>query len=292
MNFDKYLFRCSSLGKLMVGLKPPLTSKQEEELVRLKSKLEDGKITDNQTITLGQLLDKKLAKPELSQTTKNYLQDIYKEEFFKRNKAISTKYTDKGIRCEEFSLTLYTEAKNTLLHKNKVRYNNDLITGEPDNTQGVIRDIKTSWDFTTFPILEDEIPNKDYYWQLQGYMFLTDMENAELIYCLVDTPINTIEDELRRLDWKANLFDMNGNAKNESIPIIVETVSNLIYTRQGLEKFCQASENVHLHWFENFHEIQKEHRIKIFEINRNEEDINLMKQQVIRARAYLNSLTT
>lgn len=276
----------------MVGLKASLTPNREAELIRLQGLQSNGKLTDKQIITLGQLLEKKLAKPELSATTKNYLQDIYKEEFFKRNKAISTKYTDKGIRCEEFSLTLYTEAKNTLLHKNKIRYNNDLITGEPDNTQGVIRDIKTSWDFTTFPILEDEIPNKDYYWQLQGYMLLTDMEEAELIYCLVDTPINTIEDELRRLDWKANLFDMNGNAKEESIPIIVEKVSNLIYTRQGLEKFCQASENVHLHWFENFHEIQKEHRIKVFEINRNERDIDLMKQQVLRARAYLNSLTT
>lgn len=290
MNFDNYLFRCSSLGKLMVGLKPPLTPNQEEELVRLQGLQNQGKITVKQTITLGDLLSKKLSKPELSATTKNYLQDLYREQYFKRNKAISTKYTDKGIICEENSLTLYTETQKNLLLKNKVRYNNEFITGEPDNTQGLIRDIKTSWDFTTFPLFDIEVPNKDYYWQLQGYMMLTDTDKAELIYCLVDTPSKLIEDELRRLDWKEHLFDMNGNAIESKIPLIVETVSNLIYSKIALETFCQESENVHLSWFTEFKEIEKENRIKIFDINRNDEDIELMKQQVFRAREYLNSL--
>lgn len=290
MNFDNYLFRCSSLGKLMVGLKPPLTPNQEEEIVRLQGLQSQGNITAKQTITLGDLLSKKLAKPELSATTKNYLQDLYREQYFKRNKAISTKYTDKGIRCEENSLTLYTETQKNLLLKNKVRYNNNFITGEPDNIQGLIRDIKTSWDFTTFPLFDTEVPNKDYYWQLQGYMMLTDTDKAELIYCLVDTPSKLIEDELRRLDWKEHLFDMNGNAIESKIPLIVETVSNLIYSQIALETFCQESENVNLHWFDNFSEIDKIHRIKIFDIYRNDEDIELMKQQVFRAREYLNSL--
>lgn len=274
----------------MAGFKPPLTPNQEEEMVRLQGLQSQGKITEKQTITLGYLLSKKVAKPELSVTTKNYLEDLYREQYFKRNKAISTKYTDKGIRCEENSLTLYTETQKNLLLKNKVRYNNEFITGEPDNTQGLIRDIKTSWDFTTFPLFDTEIPNKDYYWQLQGYMMLTDTEKAELIYCLVDTPSKLIEDELRRLDWKAHLFDMNGNAIESKIPLIVETVSNLIYSKIALETFCQESENVNLHWFDNFSEIDKIHRIKIFDINRNDEDIELMKQQVFRAREYLNSL--
>ncbi len=274
----------------MVGLKPPLTPNQEVELARLQGLQSQGKITEKQTITLGDLLSKKLAKPELSATTKNYLQDLYREQYFKRNKAIATKYTDKGIRCEENSLTLYTETQKNLLLKNKVRYNNEFITGEPDNTQGLIRDIKTSWDFTTFPLFDTEVPNKDYYWQLQGYMMLTDTDKAELIYCLVDTPIKLIEDELRRLDWKAHLFDMNGNAIENKIPLIVETVSNLIYSTTALETFCQESENVHLSWFENFQEIDKEHRIKIFEIDRNDEDIELLKVQISRAREYLNSL--
>lgn len=291
MKFDNYLFRCSSIGKLMVGLNPPLTPNQEKELARLQDLQKNSKITEKQTITLGELLTKKHAKNELSKTSINYLNDLYKQEFFARNKAISTKYTDKGIQCEEYSISLYTETKNNLIHKNKKRYNNKYFTGEPDNTQDIIRDIKTSWDFTTFPLFDTEIPNKDYYWQLQGYMDLTGMQQAELIYCLVDTPIKTIEDELRRLDWKADLFDINGNAIDEKIPLIVETVSNLIYTSENLKKFCDQSENVYLDWFDDFKEISKEHRIKTFDVLRNEDDIKLMKQQVIKAREYLNSLT-
>ncbi len=291
MNFDNYLFRSHASGKLMVGLKPPLTINQEKELIRLQDNQKQGKITEKQLITLGELLAKKHAKPELSATTKSYLQDLYREQYFNRNKAISTKYMDKGIRCEENSLTLYTETQKKLLLKNKIRYNNEFFTGEPDNTQGVIRDIKTSWDFSTFPLFDTEIPNKDYYWQLQCYMDLTGTDKAELIYCLVDTPVKIIEDELRRLDWKVHLFDMNGNAIEERIPLIVETVSNLLYTKNALEIFCQQSEFVHLSWFENFKEIEPEHRIKIFDVNRNDEDIELLKQQVIRAREYLNSIS-
>lgn len=291
MNFDNYLFRSHASGKLMIGLKPPLTPNQEKELMRLQDNQKQGKITEKQLITLGELLAKKHAKPELSATTKSYLQDLYREQYFNRNKAISTKYMDKGIRCEENSLTLYTETQKKLLLKNKVRYNNEFFTGEPDNTQGIIRDIKTSWDFSTFPLFDTEIPNKDYYWQLQCYMDLTGTDKAELIYCLVDTPVKIIEDELRRLDWKVHLFDMNGNAIEERIPLIVETVSNLLYTKNSLEIFCQQSEFVHLSWFENFQEIEQEHRIKIFDVNRNDEDIELMKQQVIRAREYLNSIS-
>lgn len=275
----------------MVGLKPPLTPNQEKEMMRLQDNQAQGKITEKQTITLGELLAKKYAKPELSATTKSYLQDLYRQEYFKRNKAISTKYMDKGIRCEENSLTLYTETQNKLLLKNKVRYKNKYFSGEPDNTQGVIRDIKTSWDFSTFPLFDTEIPNKDYYWQLQCYMDLTDTDKAELIYCLVDTPVKIIEDELRRLDWKVQLFYISGNAIEERIPLIVETVSNLIYTKQNLEVFCQQSEFVHLSWFTEFEEIDPEHRIKIFEVDRNDEDIELMKQQVVRAREYLNSIS-
>lgn len=291
MKFDNYLFRCSSLGKLMVGLNPPLTPNQEKELARLQDLQCQGKITEKQTITLGELLAKKHTKNDLSKTSINYLNDLYKQEFFSRNKAISTKYTDKGIQCEENSISLYTDTQKILLHKNKQRFKNKHFTGEPDNIKGKIRDMKTSWDFTTFPIFDNEIPNKDYYWQLQGYMDLTNTQEAELIYCLVDTPIKMVEDELRRLDWKAHLFDINGNAIEKKIPLIVETVSNLIYTWENLEKFCQQSDFVHLDWFEDFKEISPEHRIKIFEVKRDDKDIELMKKQVIKAREYLNSLT-
>ena len=73
-NFNNYLFRCSSLGKLLTA-------------PRNKSEV-------------------------LSETTKSYLQQIHKETIFKRKKDISSKYMEKGILGEEKSLTAYSSYIN------------------------------------------------------------------------------------------------------------------------------------------------------------------------------------
>jgi hypothetical protein len=49
-------------------------------------------------------------------------------------------------------------------------------------------DIKNSWDCWTFPLFENEIPTKDYFYQLQIYMHLTGRKKAKLVYILLDTP--------------------------------------------------------------------------------------------------------
>ncbi len=46
---------------------------------------------------------------------------------------------------------------------------------------------------STFPWFETEIPNKDYYFQLQGYLWLTNKTEAVLAYCLIDTPLEIVE---------------------------------------------------------------------------------------------------
>ena len=79
-DFTDYNFRCSSLGKLMVGVKPNLTDNQKELLESLISKQRGGNITDKQLVTLGQLIEKRDAKPTLSTTTKSYLEQLHKEE--------------------------------------------------------------------------------------------------------------------------------------------------------------------------------------------------------------------
>jgi len=42
---------------------------------------------------------------------------------------------------------------------------------------------------------------------------------------LVDTPFNLINDEIKRLDWKYNITDMNGDVRDEFIADVVELVS-------------------------------------------------------------------
>lgn len=291
LNFDNYLFRCSSLGKLMTGVKPALTPKQDVELARLLVKQKTNKITENQIILLGDLLSKKNAENDLSVTTKNYLKEIHKEVIFKRQTDLKNKFLEKGIQVEEQSLTLYSKVSNQIIFKNKDRFYNDFIEGEPDNNNKIIRDVKSPWDYTTFPFYDNEIKNKDYICQLNGYMELTGLTNAELIYCLIDTPEKIINDELRRCDWKFNIMDNEGNVRDNSIDLVVEIVSNLIYTRQYLEKYCNENPSINIDWFKNFREIPENLRVKIFKIEKDDNLIKTIYEQIKKCRIYLNDLS-
>src|SRR5688572_14682194 len=168
--FDNTLIRCSCLGKIMTE-------------ARSKSEV-------------------------LSETTKTYLRQLFREIKYDRKKEITTKYMEKGLMVEEDAITLYSLVKKRFFKKNEERVKNDYLCGTPDLFIGEsieqakeIIDIKSSWDLFTFPFPSDKI-NKDYFYQLQGYMFLTGAEKATLVYCLIDTPLTLINDEKRKLLYK------------------------------------------------------------------------------------------
>lgn len=246
----------------MVGVSIGLTDNQQKTLEGLELKIFNGKpLTDKQQITLGELLAKKNAKPTLSQTTKSYLHQLHKEELFNRRKEISSKYLDKGIQVEEQSITLYSNVSNKFFIKNKKRFSNDFITGEPDNIQGKVRDIKSSWDFSTFPLYETGIPNQDYYWQLQGYMALTLLDKAELIYCLVDTPEMIVDDEKRRTGWKLGFIELP----------------------EELEK--EIEENM------SYADIPNQIKVKVFPVQKDEKGLEALYAQIEICRDYLSGLS-
>lgn len=290
MDFSNHKFRPSSLGKLMAGVKPNLTAKQEETLLGLLEKKESGKITDKQITTLGDLIKKRDAKPTLSSGAKTYIDEIFQEIVFGRSKVIETKYMDKGLMVEDVALTLYQEVTGTYVQKNEERIKNDYVIGTPDSIVDKIIDIKSSWESTTFPLIKDQL-NTIYDWQVRAYMWLTGLNNAEVAYCLVDTPYKLIEDELRRMDWKHDILDLNGSVRKERIPLVVEMIERHIYTKDGLRDFCADSSSVEIEWFTNFKEITKEHRVRIYEVEHCDEKIEQIKTQIELARDYLNSIT-
>jgi hypothetical protein len=64
----------------------------------------------------------------------------------------------------------------------------EYMTGEADIvTDDLIIDVKTSWSLETFPALAEEGYESKYEWQLRAYMALYDKPKAELIYCMVTT---------------------------------------------------------------------------------------------------------
>ena len=220
ISFDKYLFRCSSLGKLMTYPN----------------------------------------KDTLSAGPKTFLGQIFKEELFGKSGEIKSKYLSKGLLVEEESIKLYNSINDTSHKKNTKRFDNGHITGEPDIISDVIIDIKSSWDHSTFPFTNEDNPNKDYYWQLQGYMALTDFKESKLIYCLVDTPDEIIHHEIKVISSKLGVIDLP------------EELEDSIW--DGL-KFAKTN---------------PKYRVKEFVVERNQDDIDAIYKRVELARGYLNDL--
>lgn len=198
----------------------------------------------------------------LSQTAKTYVQDLVLEEKYEIKKEFSSRYTDKGNQVEDLSIALVNEVLNyNFIYKNDEQFENDWITGTPDvNTDEVLIDVKSSWDASTFPWFETEIPNKDYYYQLQGYMWLTGKKESVLAYCLINTDFEMVEDEIRRAHWKLHLIEENDQ----------------------LRKDIEAKHK--------FDHIPKNRRVKYWFVQRDESVIEQIKERVELCREYYNLL--
>ena len=84
--------------------------------------------------------------------------------------------------------------------------------------------------------------------------------DALLCYCLIDTPLQIVEDEIRREHWKASLIE-------ESL---------------DLRAFVQAKHT--------FGHIPKEKRVKTFRIAKDDEVIEAIKTRIEECREYYNEL--
>jgi hypothetical protein len=212
---------------------------------------------------LGKVMTSPRSKSEiLSQTAKTYVEEQVLLAKYGIVKTFNSRYTDKGNLVEDESIKLASEVLELgFILKNDEHFSNDWVTGTPDvNTNDVLLDVKSSWDATTFPFFATEIPTKDYYYQLQGYMWLTGKQKSLLVYCLVNTPIDMVQDEIRRAHWNANLLE-------ESLDLIDEVQKR-----------------------HNFDHIPDNRRVKVFEVERDDEVIEQIKERVELCREYYETL--
>jgi hypothetical protein len=91
-------------------------------------------------------------------------------------------------------------------------------------------------------------------------MWLTEKQESLLCYCLIDTPLQIVEDEIRREHWKASLIE-------ESL---------------DLRAFVQAKHT--------FGHIPKEKRVKTFIIQKDDVVIESIKTRIEECREYYNDL--
>jgi hypothetical protein len=202
---------------------------------------------------------------KLSATSKGYLAKAYIEALWDKKKDVTTKQMDKGIQCEPDAILMLSKLDGVKYLKNEVRETDDWITGHADIiTDDEIFDVKCSWDAETFIKNLHEPVNKDYDYQLQGYMSLYNKPKARIRYCLVSAPLEVLKKEL------FYLFSRMDCATTES-PEYLEAAAEL---------------NFNL----TYDEIPIEHRVIDVIIPRNEEIIAQIPEKVEKAREYLKEL--
>ena len=227
MDFSNYKFRCSSLGHLMTE-------------ARSKSEY-------------------------LSETTKTHLMECYIGAVFNRKKDLTNKFLTKGIEAEESSIDLLSITQKDFYIKNETRFSNDFIQGTPDiviEDQSLVIDIKSSFDIYTFAASQ-KAENKMYYWQLQGYMWLTGCNKAWLSYCLVNTPDAIIEREISKALYQSGVSE---NSK----------------------EFQEYAEEMRA--FHRYEDIEKSKRIFIKNYDFDSQAIEKLQERILECRNYLNNI--
>jgi hypothetical protein len=216
---------------------------------------------------IGKIMTNSRSKDSLSKTCKSYIQEIVLEEKYGIKKEFWSRYTDKGNLVEQESISLADEVLNWQLpfvaEGYQQYFENDYICGHTDvNTENILADVKSSWSADTFPFFETTI-EKNYMWQLMGYMWLTGHKKANLTYCLINTPEEMVLDEIRREHWKQNSF-WNGDEDDEIVS----------YIRSK----------------HNFDHIPKEKRVKNYIIEYDENLIKDLKDRIEQCRIYYNQI--
>jgi hypothetical protein len=186
----------------------------------------------------GQVMTNPRSKSELiSKTTLTFVENWLKERLYGYQQEIRSKYIDKGNQLEDLAIDTAIELLDLeFILKNTDTFEDEFFTGTPDLvTSDEVLDVKCSWDAYTFPLFDDEIPTKDYYYQLQVYMHLTGKKKARLVYVLLDTPetmIYEIKREYGHLDnsLRIKTFDVTYD------PEVISELQNRVKTIREILK--------------------------------------------------------
>lgn len=205
--------------------KSTLTKDELTELEELKKVI---KLNDSQAQRVQELDYKHNILPMLSETCKSELDKMAIEILYNRREDFENKYTKKGKSVEEKSIDLYSLFKGKIFENNKLRQENDLLSGEIDlpwkNKEGqieAITDIKTAYSIHTF-FKNRKTLNKAYYWQGIGYLDLNPTSKSyNVAYCLTNNTDEAILDLLYRESFK---WDMDDTPEWRELQIIKQHV--------------------------------------------------------------------
>lgn len=222
-----------------------------------------------------------LMQGKFTDTTKRYICQLYDSVERNVHYSIDSKYLEKGLKVEDESIDYFK--KNILApyrnirekhryesyEKNTITFENKYLIGTPDVLYKdknineklglIVNDHKNSFNRATFLFSRASPVIDAYYWQLQAYMYLTGAEDSNLVYCLMNTPLEIIEAEKRKLQYQ-------------------------YLTQEQYEYEAENIERMH-----NFDNLPASERICIKNVPRNDHDIHLIKQKVIEANDWIET---
>jgi len=274
VDWDSFEFRCHYFGELMTQVRGKtnmdayLESKQKYDDFMSKLMSSGKQPTDVQFLRMNKLEKEmnELAKVKdvlkLSNTCKRRLAQIYTEETTGRKKVIKGMQLEKGILTEEESITAYSKATNTFYLKNKERLGNGFVNGEvdvDDVDEDMIIDTKSTWDIFSFDAKMNGMSFMNM-WQGQMYMWLKNRSKFRCVFVLNNTPEELIKRMIKSLDY------------------------TFIGTAEQLEE-----EKARLLDYHTFDDLPDERKIRMFDIDRDEEKIQMAKDAIPQFRNYLKN---
>jgi hypothetical protein len=160
-----------------------------------------------------QIMTNGRSKDSMGQTCITYLENWVKEQIYQKRKELTTPAIMKGTLQEDSAIELLSQ-KHGFMVKNEQHFEDEYFTGTPDIITDIVRDTKCSQDCFTFPLFETEL-KKDYYWQMQVYLHLTNKSKASVDYVLVNAPEYQIEREARMRALKYGIEEVDEDFYNE-----------------------------------------------------------------------------
>jgi len=271
------MFSASSVADLMTGVRG-LTPGQEEYLKELRMR-EAGEFLSKAGKPLGlspkmkeDLADLKVKETgegfTMTETAKKKVEAQWLKNNYGYRNVVITYPMLKGLLVEQDCFALVQEViGGEFRRKNRERFFSEcgLLSGEPDDIlpkDKVVEDVKASFDLRTFFEVRDF--DLKYYGQGQAYLYLTGMDKFRLIYCIVDTPQEILMELEKKYFFMFGCDDDNPH-------------------------YQEAAEQLRLNHVVS-HRIPAEERVKVFEMDRDEEYIEEMIWRMKNAKPYYDSL--
>ena len=200
----------------------------------------------------------------IGDTAKTFCMDMFLKNEFNYEEPVLTPAILKGRLFESDAMGVLEKHDGLIRKAYKKRISNDFIIGTPDivlKPLDTVEDVKVPMSLKTF--MNAEL-TKAYYWQGQGYMWLTGMKKFKLRYVLM--PDN---EEMQRNAYMPFYYKLGAQEENPDFKVIEAQIkhNNQIIELLPIEK-----------------------RIKTFEFDYNPSDIELLKGQIIKAREYYQTI--